>query len=172
MELIFPTIEYKKAMFEYRREHIDNGETSIHGSAGFIRAENYENWLEKIKKAVTAAEPGFATGEVYLAVVENKIVGTIAIRHTLNETLLNTGGHIGYGVRPSERRKGYAAKMLSLALEKCRKLGIEKVLVTCDKNNIGSAKTIIKNGGVMENEFVEENGNITQRYWINLKNNS
>lgn len=94
-------------------------------------------------------------------------VGAVNIRHELNEDLLLTGGHIGDGIRPSERLKGYATEMLALALEECRKLGIEKVLMTCDKNNIGSAKSIIRNGGVLENE-VPEDGVIMQRYWIDL----
>ena len=74
-------------------------------------------------------------------------------------------GIIGDGVRPSERRKGIATKMIALALEECRKLGIEKVLMVCDKDNIGSAKSIINNGGILENE-VEVDGVIEQRYWI------
>lgn len=75
------------------------------------------------------------------------------------------GGHIGDGVRPSERRKGIATKMISLALEDCKKLGIHKVLMVCDKKNIGSAKSIINNGGVLENEIIV-NGIVEQRYWI------
>ncbi len=97
----------------------------------------------------------------------NIFVGAINIRHYLNQNLLNTGGHIGDGVRPSERRKGYATNMIRLGLEECRKLGIEKVLITCDKTNIGSAKSIINNGGVIENEVIED-GVVEQRYWIDL----
>ena len=99
---------------------------------------------------------------------EDKILGAINIRHNLNNSLLMHGGHIGYGVAPSERRKGYATEMLSLALEKCREIGIKEALVTCDKGNIGSSKTIIKNHGILENELIEENGNIVQRYWIDI----
>ena len=100
----------------------------------------------------------------------NIIVGAINIRHYLNETLLFNGGHIGDGVRPSERRKGIATKMISLALEECRKLGIPKVLMVCDKDNIGSAKSIINNGGVLENEIMGD-GVIVQRYWIDFDYN-
>jgi len=95
------------------------------------------------------------------------IVGAVNIRHYLNEELLRNGGHIGDGVRPSERRKGIATKMIALALEECKKLGIEKVLMVCDRDNIGSAKSIRNNGGVLENE-VEVDGVWEQRYWIGL----
>lgn len=97
----------------------------------------------------------------------NIFVGAVSIRHYLNDKLLKTGGHIGDGIRPGERRKGYATAMIALALEECKKLGITRVLMCCDKNNIGSAKSIIKNGGVLENE-IEEDGHIEQRYWIQL----
>lgn len=94
-------------------------------------------------------------------------VGAVNIRHHLNDKLTQTGGHIGDGIRPSERRKGYATAMIGLALEECRKLGITRVLMTCDRDNIGSAKSILRNGGVLENE-IEEEGTIIQRYWIQL----
>lgn len=81
------------------------------------------------------------------------------IRHELNDYLLQYGGHIGYGVRSSQRRK--------LALPIAKELGINKAPITCDKNNIGSAKTIMNNGGILENEVGNEN-EITQRYWIEL----
>ena len=97
----------------------------------------------------------------------NMIVGAVNIRHYLNESLLRNGGHIGDGVRPSERRKGIATKMIALALDECRKLGIEKVLMVCDKENIGSAKSIQNNGGILENE-IEIDGVVEQRYWIEL----
>jgi predicted acetyltransferase len=97
----------------------------------------------------------------------NIFVGAINIRHYLNQNLLITGGHIGDGVRPSERRKGYATNMIKLGLVECRKLGIKRVLITCDKTNIGSAKSIINNGGVLENEVIED-GVVEQRYWITL----
>ena len=168
MELVFPTMEHKQAAFDYRQEHINCGEAHIHGSGGFMHADNYESWLEKIEWNKTQATPDWVTGSVYFAIAGDKIVGSIAIRNYLNESLLKTGGHIGYGIRPSERRKGYGTKMLALALEKCREQGIDKALVTCDKSNIASAKTAMRNGGVLENEVTEENGNIVQRYWITV----
>ena len=97
----------------------------------------------------------------------NRFVGAVNIRHYLNESLLLNGGHIGDGVRPSERRKGIATEMIALALKECRKLGIDRVLLVCNKDNIGSAKSIIRNGGVLENE-INVNGKVQQRYWIQL----
>ncbi len=79
------------------------------------------------------------------------------------------GGHIGDGVRPSERRKGVATKMIGLALEECKKIGIDKVLMVCDKKNIGSAKSIENNGGVLENEILVD-GIVEQRFWISINN--
>lgn len=98
----------------------------------------------------------------------NRVIGAVNIRHRLTEKLLQTGGHIGYGIRPSERRKGYATKLLALSLEKVMELGITKVLVTCDENNIGSAKTILNNGGIEDSSFAEEDGNIVRRFWIEI----
>ncbi|WP_303000039.1 GNAT family N-acetyltransferase [Thomasclavelia spiroformis] len=98
----------------------------------------------------------------------NIMVGAVNIRHDLNEYLLKYGGHIGDGVRPSERRKGYATKMINLALKECKKLKIKRVLLVCDKNNIGSAKSIINNGGILENEDINDD-KIIQRYWIDLE---
>ncbi len=98
----------------------------------------------------------------------NRLLGAVAIRHYLNEYLLREGGHIGDGIRPTERRKGYATRMISLALDECRKLGIDRVMMACEKSNIGSARVIQKNGGFLENEFVDDKGRLVQRYWIEL----
>ena len=166
LRLIVPSLEDRNFALDYRQEHFVNNESHIHGSAGLIHADDYESWLERITACQTVAPPGFVTGITFFAVVDGYIVGTLSIRHYLNDALLKTGGHIGFGVRPSERRKGYGSKILALALIECRALGIEKALVTCDKSNTASAKTIINNGGILENEFTEDNGNIVQRYWI------
>jgi predicted acetyltransferase len=96
-----------------------------------------------------------------------KIIGVITIRHYLNEQLKFRGGHIAYYVRPSERNRGYATKMLALALEQCKQLCIQKVLITCKKDNTYSAKTIENNGGIFTSEDID-NGQLIQRYWIDL----
>lgn len=111
---------------------------------------------------------GFVEFSTYWLVNKNnRILGAIEIRHKLNDLLLFRGGHIGYGIRPTERMKGYAGLMLSLGLKKCQVMGMSKILITCLKNNIGSVKTIIKNQGILESEDID-NGKIFQRYWIDL----
>lgn len=97
----------------------------------------------------------------------NRMVGAVNIRHRLNERLLLNGGHIGDGVRPSLRGRGIGTRMVGLALAECRKLGLDRVLMVCDKDNIPSARTIQSNGGVLENEVVVD-GVTEQRWWIQL----
>jgi len=169
MELILPAAEHKRAAIDFRQEFFNNGESSIDGSSGLYNANSYEFWLSVVEEGPTRVHERHAPASTYFAMVEDKIVGIVNIRHALNQYLINVGGHIGYSVRPSERRKGYATEILRLSLEKCRQLGIEKALVTCNNDNIGSEKTILKNGGVFESEFIEENGTIVLRHWIEIK---
>ena len=129
---------------------------------------DFEYYLEHLE-CKTAAD-GLVPDSVFFLLDEDRdrLLGAVNIRHYLSDALLKEGGHIGDGIRPSERRKGYATKMIRLALDECRKLGITRVLMTCEKTNIGSARSIINNGGVLENEFVNSDGEVEQRYWIEL----
>ena len=131
---------------------------------------DFDYYLENLE--VKEAADGKVPDSVFflLDTERDRLLGAINIRHYLNEYLFKEGGHIGDGIRPSERRKGYATEMIRLALIECRKLGIEKVLMTCDKDNLGSAKSIINNGGILENEFRNSEGEIEQRYWITICN--
>ena len=128
---------------------------------------DFDAYLEHLE--VTEPGDGLVPDSTYFCLDRDRdrMVGAVNIRHSLNDYLLAYGGHIGDGIRPSERRKGYGTAMMGLALEECRKLGIEKVLVVCSCDNVGSAKTIMKNGGILENE-VETDGSVMQRYWITL----
>lgn len=130
---------------------------------------DFDNYLENLE--LKEAKDGRVPDSVFfcLDLDRNIFVGAVNIRHYLNDDLLQFGGHIGDGIRPSERRKGYATAMIRLALEECRRLGIPKVLMTCDRDNIGSAKSIMNNGGVLENEVINEDGVWEQRYWIDLE---
>jgi predicted acetyltransferase len=99
----------------------------------------------------------------------NKILGSVLIRHSLTNDLRFYGGHIGYGIRPSERKKGLATTQLHLALEKARELGLIEVMVSCDKANIPSSKVIRKNGGILEWEgYYEPINRDIERYWIKI----
>ncbi len=169
LTLVFPKKEHAQEAWAYRQAYMDAGENCINGSSGLIHAQSYLPWLEMITRSETQAPEGWVPASTYFAFVEGKIVGTIQIRHELNEELLSTGGHIGYGVHPKQRRKGYATRMLQLALEKSRELGLRKVLITCDEYNIPSARTIEGAGGVFENKAAEEDGSLVKRYWITLE---
>ena len=168
MELVFPTMAHKDMVLAYKQEHSDAGEAQISGSNGLMQATNYEGWLDMVTRAQTQAPENWVKGMQFLALEDNVLVGMIAVRYTLNDYLFHFGGHIGYGVRPSQRRKGYATQMLALALAHSRAVGLDKVLITCNQDNIGSARTIQKNGGVWENTVVEEDGQLLERYWITL----
>jgi predicted acetyltransferase len=166
LKLISPKLEHKENIMEYKKEFIESKD-SMDGSAGLSDAENFEEWYranqDNLKEETVRY--GLVPANTYLAFNNDKLVGMIDIRHRLNDYLLKFGGHIGYSVRKSERQKGYATEMLELALKECENLGIKEILITCDKDNIASAKTIISNGGKIENEIIEGN-RITQRYWI------
>lgn len=130
---------------------------------------DFDYYLEHLEIKEETSEKVPASVFFLLDEERNILLGAVNIRHYLNENLLKYAGHIGDGIRPSERGKGYGTKLIALALEECKKLGINKVLMVCDKENIASAKTIINNGGILENEILSEKGTIEQRYWINLK---
>jgi len=99
---------------------------------------------------------------------DDTLLGTVNIRSLDTDYFIWFGGNIGYSVRPSERRKGYATRMLALALEECRKAGLQQVLVTCHPDNVASRETIAKNGGVPENEVTDKSGERYLRFWIGL----
>lgn len=172
LELVFPSKEYKREVEEYLQEFFDNGEYEIAGDGELDRIKDFDKWLEKIQNdlSIDTIDKDRIPATVYLTIrkSDKKIVGNLQIRHFLNEKLLNYGGHIGDSVRPSERKKGYATEQIRLALQKCKELGIDNVLMDCDKSNIGSAKSIKNNGGILENEIYVDS-KLVQRYWISLK---
>lgn len=170
LKLVLPTPEYKEKLMDYKREFIENGD-SMDGAAGLNNVETFEEWysafLDNLKEETV--RKGLVPATTYMAISTDngRLIGMIDIRHRLNDYLLNYDGHIGYSIRKSERKQGYATEMLALALKECSKLNIKKVLITCDKENIASVKTMINNGAKLENEIPEGN-RITQRYWITL----
>ena len=172
LKLIKLTKEYETQLGEMIDEwKADQEQNHTNRSPGAIFKNDYHDfdfYLAHLERK-TATEDRVPDSVFFLLDEErNRLLGAVNIRHYLNDALRKEGGHIGDGIRPSERRKGYATEMIRLALIECKKLGIDRVLMTCDKDNIGSAKSILNNGGVLENEFVNAEGVIEQRYWITI----
>lgn len=165
LKLIKAESIYKDKIIDMLDEWHKSGEVIIPSPIAGKDYHDFENYCSQLE--VVDALAGKVPDSTYFCIDTDRdiIVGDVNIRHYLNESLIITGGHIGDGIRPSERRKGYATEMIRLALIECRKLGIDRVLMTCDKDNIGSAKSIINNGGILENELIKD-GVIKQRYWI------
>ena len=165
-----PTLDLRDEYLTFYKEWQESGETMV----PWVITRDPSNfgemvrWLFNNEKGENLPTGWVSDSTYWLINEENRVLGAVNIRHELTERLLTSGGHIGYGIRPSERRKGYATKLLSLSLEKAKELGIQKALVVCDEANRGSLKTIVNNGGVPDTDFVEEDGNIVKRFWIEL----
>ena len=168
--LVKPDLSYADEIIKYKEESLAESPI-INGSAGLDRFSSIEVWLEELKKrsCEDTVPKGLVPSSTYLAVREkdNYIVGMIDIRHYLNEYLTQVGGNIGYGVRKTERNKGYAKQMLKLALEKCKELKIKKVLITCDEDNIASEKVILSANAKFE-DIRNIDGENKKRFWIDL----
>ena len=135
-----------------------------------VDTDDFDLMIEKLDDYCSGIglPDGYVECSVFWLINENnRIIGAIDIRHRLNDYLKFRGGHIGYGIRLSERKKGYAGEVLSMALKQCEIIGLPKVLITCAKSNAGSAKTILKNGGILDSEDTDD-GEVFQRYWIDL----
>ena len=168
--LVEPDLSYADEIIKYKEESLAESPI-INGSAGLDRFSSIEIWFEELKKRSyeDTVPEGLVPSSTYLGVREkdNYIVGMIDIRHYLNEYLTQVGGNIGYGIRKTERNKGYAKQMLKLALEKCKELKIKKVLITCDEDNIASEKVILSANAKLE-DIRNVDGENKKRFWIDL----
>ena len=172
MLLIEPTMAYAKDIEAYRQEFLDI-DGSMDGCGSLRRCATGAEWIERCRlgkdSATVPANLVPATQYIYVREADGRVVGMLQIRHYFNEYLEKYAGHIGYSVRPSERRKGYATAMLHDALPHCRELGIRDVLISCLTDNEGSRRTILHNGGVYESTVHEpERDRDLERYWIHL----
>ena len=111
---------------------------------------------------------GFVAHSTYWLVRDQaEVVGVSNIRHSLTESLRREGGNIGYGIRPTARRQGLGTTILRNSLARAFEMGLFRVLVTCAKANVGSAKSILHNGGILDSEeYLADRGEVVQRYWI------
>lgn len=174
IELKIPTLEYKEQVMKYKEDFLKNNQ-SFDGCCKLEECNTYEEWLQFEKRNKKNYLWGYVPSTIYLAIrkSDNKLVGIIDFRHELTPFLLYFGGNVGFSVAIDERKKGYATKMLSLIKEEAKKIGLHELLITCDGINEGSAKAILHNGGVLEDDVVDETGltksGLIQRYWIELK---
>jgi len=172
IELVRPRKEHEAMAMDYIREHIEHGEPDLHGGALMEKKGTFDEWLSMVENNRDRAtvQEGWVPASTFFAIrkEDGKLVGMMDIRHELNDFLREYGGHLGMGVRPSERRKGYATQILTEALDYCRSIGLEKVMAACYKENAGSRGTILKCGGELESEFRYTDGNVVQVFWIGL----
>lgn len=165
LELVKPTIKMESAVLDFVTEFKLNNENMINGCCGLTRYSDYREWLQYINQVENGLVPDRVASSTYIAVSStNIIVGIVDVRHELPEKHFYSG-HIGYSVRPSERRKGYGTEILRLGVEKAKKLNIKKILVVCSKNNIASIKVIENNNGIFEKEILLD-GETDLVYWI------
>jgi predicted acetyltransferase len=172
-KLVLPDIKYKnsylKAVREYKAdtENIQRLETyqKIHTKE---ISQNFDQYVDRIRQEAQGIglPLGYVPHTVYWLVDGDEFLGRVDIRHTLTKFLKNEGGHIGYDIRPSQRKKGYGNLILKLAIQKAKDLGIHPILVTADTHNIASNRIILQNNGVFKNTHTNAIGLVRNRYWI------
>lgn len=167
MKLTLPNLRYEATWHKMIQELEDEKRQGFWNWNG--RPTNLEAYIEKTKRQ--AKGENFWDAEVpattYWLIDKGELVGHVNIRHELSERLKRIGGHIGYTIRPSQRKKGYGMKILELALVKAKAIGLKKALVTCDELNVASRKIIERHGGeYQDTNEVEEH--MVRRYWISL----
>lgn len=170
LKLEYPNIKYKDSYLEslknFHKENRNLDENIIDLTTNFTNFVNYlmESKLEKARERFDGCVP-----ETFFWLIKDDTdyIGRVSIRHDLTELLLKEGGHIGYDICPTKRNKGYGYKILELGLIEAKKMGLNKVLLTCNSDNIGSKKIIEKNKGIFENEIESKSGK-KLRYWIYL----
>jgi predicted acetyltransferase len=169
VRLITPSVEFKNDYFKLLDEQHQAGEDFFQSA---LVQKDFAAFIEKLNsqpKGVNLA-PGIVPMSTFWLIDSSQIIlGRSVVRHFLTPTLEQFGGHIGYVIRSSKRRQGYGALILALTLEKARSLGLARVRITCDTDNIGSVKVIEKNNGVLSATTIsEQTGKLISQYWINL----
>lgn len=167
MRLVKPTKKYEKSWKEALQEF------EVEEQRGFWNVPEKPTDLDEYIKRTKAHSKGknlpdyWVPADTYWLIDKDQVVGHVNVRHKLTEKLKKVGGHIGYAIRPSARKKGYGRKILELALPKAKEVGLQKVLVTCDDSNVASQKIIERSKGQLQ-DIIEVDGEKVRRYWIEL----
>lgn len=169
MELVLPNKQYKESFLAALKEFHAEGE-ELQFDAEKID-KDFAAFIEEYQARMRGVDPSKAVPDTLFWLVDgDDFIGRFSLRHKLNERLGKYGGHIGYYIRPTKRGMGYATKGLALTLQEAQKLGLKKVLITCDQDNIRSQKVIEKNGGILEDIIPSlEDGKPLMRWWIEIK---
>lgn len=169
MKLVLPTKKYEESYYQLITSAKTRCDEQELGNALMRENETFEDMLNRLKnrrKGIQISKRD-VPATVYWIIEQNKVIGTIDLRHRLNKDYFERLGHVAYYIKFEERNKGYATKALFLAKKKYEQMKINKILVTCYTDNIASSKVIRSNGGILENEFLDENtGKKISRYVI------
>jgi predicted acetyltransferase len=163
MRLLKPTLKYKRSFQNSLKEFSKERRKEVN----LFNIEMYIKESRQHAKGINLPK-GYVPSSTYWLIDNEQFIGRVSIRHYLNGDLKKFGGHIGYIIRPSKRKKGYGAQILKLALLKAKKLGINKALITCNESNIASQKIIENNNGKLKDKIKQKNGILSRRYWVEL----
>lgn len=174
VQLIRPTTDlfetWAEAVSEFGDGHIDGSGLTAPVTPDRATLDALIEKAAQIADTSAALPDGFVHNDLYWIVDEGEVIGFLSFRHELNEWLREVGGHIGYAVRESRRRRGYASAALALGLGRAREIGLDRVLITCDDDNIASARTIERAGGVLQDvsDQSARGHALLRRYWVQL----
>lgn len=172
LKLVKPNILQQKTFYaglaDCKQEGNDQSWIYLHESEVHLASEDFPAYVKKLLDYEFEPHPAFVRGVTFWAMLDGEMVGRLGIRLELTEDLKKFGGHIGYIVRPSFRRRGIASQMLELALKTEYAQNIKSILLTCDRDNLASEKTILKNGGEFLDIVELDNRNSKKRFWIHL----
>ena len=165
-----PSLDYKKSYLQAMREFQGEGHYITYNLRRI--GEHFDDYIRQLYKQEErdSTTPGRVPNTEFWLIDNDTFIGRLNLRHHLNDYLLHVAGHIGYEIRPTQRRRGYGIEILHLGLLEARAIGLTHVLVTCDEDNVGSRRIIEHNDGIFENAVVVEGSSQHKlRYWITLE---
>jgi len=174
IELVKPNLMHEIQALEYLKEHEAINEFHLHGGALLEKSKSFEQWLNQLAQnsEKSTVNKDWVQSSTFFAIrkSDDEIIGMVDIRHELNDFLKSYGGHLGIGIRPKERNKGYAKEITKLAIQYCKEIGLTKIMVACYKDNVKSRNVILDCGGILEKEFIHSDKKVVQVFWISDSN--